>query len=60
MKPRLKEHYENVVIQNLQKKYSMSNKNMVPKFVKIVLNMGLGVEGNDKKKLKKDLYKKQL
>ena len=52
MKPRLKEHYENVVIQNLQKKYSMSNKNMVPKFVKIVLNMGLGVEGNDKKKLK--------
>ena len=52
MKPRLKEHYENVVIQNLQKKYSMSNKNMVPKFVKIVLNMGLGIEGNDKKKLK--------
>jgi len=29
----------------------MKNKYMVPKFVKVVLNMGLGLDGSDKKKL---------
>ena len=51
MKPRLKEHYETITVKNLQKKFEMKNKFMVPKFVKIVLNMGLGTDANDKKKL---------
>ena len=51
MIPRLKEQYEKVIIENLQKKFSMKNKLMVPKFVKVVLNMGLGSDANDKKKL---------
>ena len=51
MIPRLKEQYDKVIIENLQKKFSMKNKLMVPKFVKVVLNMGLGSDANDKKKL---------
>ena len=51
MIPRLKEQYEKKIISELQKKFSMKNKYMVPKFVKVVLNMGLGLDGNDKKKL---------
>ena len=51
MIPRLKEQYEKKIIGELQKKFSMKNKYMVPKFVKVVLNMGLGLDGNDKKKL---------
>ena len=51
MIPRLKDHYKKVIIEDLKKKFSMKNNLMVPKFVKIVLNMGLGLDGNDKKKL---------
>ena len=51
MIPRLKETYEKVIIDNLQKKLSLKNKLMVPKFVKVILNMGLGADANDKKKL---------
>ena len=51
MIPRLKEQYDKVIIENLQKKFSMKNRFMVPKFLKIVLNMGLGADANDKKKL---------
>ena len=51
MIPRLKEEYEKKIIEDLQKKFSMKNKYMVPKFVKVVLNMGLGLDANDKKKL---------
>ena len=51
MIPRLKEQYEKVTIENLQKKFSMKNKLMVPRFLKIVLNMGLGSEAADKKKV---------
>tara|TARA_Y100000590_G_scaffold440576_1_gene566132 strand:- start:267 stop:833 length:567 start_codon:yes stop_codon:yes gene_type:complete len=51
MIPRLKEEYEKKIIVDLQKKFAMKNKYMVPKFVKVVLNMGLGLDGNDKKKL---------
>ena len=51
MIPRLKEQYNKVIIEDLQKKFSMKNKLMVPKFLKIVLNMGLGADANDKKKL---------
>ena len=34
------------------KKFSLKNKLMVPKFLKVVLNMGLGIDGSDKKILK--------
>ena len=51
MIPRLKEKYEKEIIVNLQKKLSLKNKLMVPRFEKIVLNMGLGADANDKKKI---------
>ena len=51
MIPRLKNDYEKKIIDDLQKRFSMRNKHMVPKFIKVVLNMGLGLDGNDKKKL---------
>ena len=51
MIPRLKEQYDKTTIENLQKKFSMKNKLMVPKFLKVVLNMGLGADANDKKKV---------
>ena len=49
MMPRLKEHYDKNIITDLQKKFSMKNKLMVPKIIKVVLNMGLGPDANDKK-----------
>ena len=51
MKPRLKEQYDSIIVKNLQTKFEMKNKLMVPKFIKIILNMGLGADANDKKKL---------
>ena len=51
MIPRLKDDYEKKIIDDLQKRFSMRNKHMVPKFIKVVLNMGLGLDANDKKKL---------
>ena len=49
MTPRLKEQYKKTIIDNLQKKFSLKNKLMVPKIIKVVLNMGLGAHGSDKK-----------
>ena len=51
MIPRLKEQYDKITIENLQKKFSMKSKFMVPKFLKVVLNMGLGADASDKKKI---------
>ena len=51
MIPRLKDHYNKVIVANLQNKFSMKNRLMVPKILKVVLNMGLGADANDKKKL---------
>ena len=51
MIPRLKELYLNKIILNLCNKFEFKNKNMAPKVQKVVLNMGLGLDGNDKKKL---------
>jgi len=53
MTPRLKEYYNKTIIDNLKKQLSMPNKLMVPKFVKVVLNMGLGKDAGDKKKVQK-------
>ena len=49
MIPRLKEQYDKRIIIDLQKKFSMKNKLMVPRITKVVLNMGLGADSNDKK-----------
>ena len=49
MIPRLKEHYDKNIVADLQKKFSMENKHMVPKITKVVLNMGLGSDANNKK-----------
>ena len=51
MIPRLKEKYKKDIIKDLQSKFSMKNMLMVPKLDKIILNMGLGLDGSDKKKL---------
>ena len=51
MIPRLKEQYDKIIIGDLQKKFSMKNKLMVPKFLKVVLNMGLGEDAKDKQKV---------
>ena len=49
MIPRLKEQYDKKIVIDLQKKFSMKNKIMVPRVTKVVLNMGLGLDSNDKK-----------
>ena len=51
MIPRLKEQYENKIIVDLKKEFSLKNKFMVPKVKKVVLNMGLGAAAADKKVL---------
>ena len=49
--PRLKEQYNQKIIPELISKFSMKNRLMVPKVTKVVLNMGLGADANDKKKV---------
>ena len=50
--PRLKERYNQEIISKLMSKLSLKNKHDVPKVVKIILNMGLGEDASDGKKLK--------
>ena len=52
MIPRLKEQYEKLIVPDIKKKFSMKNNLMVPKLIKVVLNMGLGVDGSNKTILK--------
>ncbi len=52
MIPRLKEEYEKKIVPDIRKKFSMQNKLMVPKCIKVVLNMGLGNDGRNKTVLK--------
>ncbi len=47
--PRLKEHYQKVVIKKLRDQFGYSSIMQVPKFVKITLNMGVGEAVADKK-----------
>ena len=51
MIPRLKEQYDKVIVGNIKNKFAMKNRLMVPKLLKVVLNMGLGADANDKKKI---------
>ena len=52
MIPRLKIAYEKEIVTKLMEKLSVKNKHEVPKIEKIILNMGLGEDASDGKKLK--------
>ena len=52
MIPRLKDIYKKDIIPNLKTKFGYKNINMGPKLDKIIINMGLGLDGNDSKILK--------
>ena len=52
MIPRLKEIYLKEILPALKTEFKLKNLNMGPKVEKIVLNMGLGLDGNDSKILK--------
>ena len=52
MIPRLKELYIKKIRPNMKEKFGFKNFYMAPKLEKVVLNMGLGVDGNDQKILK--------
>ena len=49
MIPRLKELYKNEIKNSLKEKYGFKNLNMSPELKKVVINMGLGIDGNDNK-----------
>ena len=50
--PRLKNMYDKEIVTNLMSKLSLKNKHDVPKILKIILNMGLGEDASDGKKIK--------
>ena len=50
--PRLKEHYKDVVIPELEKQFGYKNKMAIPRLEKIVLNMGVGEAVADSRKIK--------
>ena len=52
MIPRLKETFKKEIQQELKNKFGYKNIYMVPEIKKVVINMGLGLEGNDNKILK--------
>ena len=51
MIPRLKDKYKNIIMKNLMSKLSLKNIYSVPKIQKVVVNMGLGADALEKKKL---------
>ena len=52
MTARLKNTYEKEIVTKLLSKLSLKNKHEAPKITKIILNMGLGEDASDGKKLK--------
>ena len=52
MIPRLKDIYNKEIKNSLKEKYGFKNLNMSPELEKIVINMGLGIDGNDSKIIK--------
>jgi large subunit ribosomal protein L5 len=52
MTPRLKDLYFKEIQPGLKKKFGFKNTYMGPKLVKVVLNMGLGLDGNNSKIVK--------
>ena len=55
MIPRLKTLYDKDIVSNLMNKLNYKNKHQAPKLIKIVLNMGLGEDASDGKKIKSSL-----
>ena len=55
MIPRLKEKYKNEIIKNLMSKLNYKNIYAVPKIEKVVINMGLGADASDQKKIKSSI-----
>jgi large subunit ribosomal protein L5 len=49
--PRMRKHYENVVVKAMTEKFGYENPMQVPRIEKIVLNMGVGEATQDKKKV---------
>lgn len=49
--PRLKQHYDEVLREQLIKEFNLKNVMQVPKLEKIVINMGVGAGVDDKKKV---------
>ena len=52
MIPRLKNIYDKEILPKLMEKLNYTNKHQAPKFTKIILNVGLGEDANDAKKVK--------
>ena len=52
MNPRLKEIYLKEIQSSLKEKFGFKNSYMAPKVSKVVINMGLGLDGNDAKTVK--------
>jgi len=52
MIPRLKTTYEKEILPKLMTKLNFSNRHQVPKITKVVLNIGLGEDATDTKKIK--------
>ena len=52
MTPRLKELFVKKIQPSLKERFGYKNIYMVPQIQKIVLNMGLGIDGNDSKTIK--------
>ena len=52
MSPRLKELFLNEIKPSFKEKYKLKNLYMVPEIEKVIINMGLGLDGNDGKILK--------
>ena len=55
MIPRLKEKYKNEIIKNLMAKLNYKHTYAVPKIEKVVINMGLGADASDQKKIKSSI-----
>ena len=51
MEPRLKTMFKEKIRDELNQKFNYKNKMMMPKIEKIVLNMGVGIATQDKKKI---------
>ena len=52
MTPRLKELFLKEIQQSLKEKFGLKNLYMTPNLEKVVINMGLGLDGNDSKIIK--------
>ena len=52
MNPRLKNIYDKEILPKLMSKLNCKNKHQAPKITKIILNVGLGDDATDAKKVK--------